>query len=95
MLVEIENDTNRVANINQDYVTCANAYYPPCERYQYQITITIDDGPSASKTGGENNLTTQLNFILSNVQSMIVYEQVPTYNAHSFIGNIGGQLGLR
>lgn len=88
------NDSELMSSSYGEYVMCINACEPPCERFQYEITVVNANIPSQNEARGGNNLTTQLNFIISNVQNMIVYEQVWTYNAHSFISNIGSQLGL-
>lgn len=92
--VKTFSDSNGTASVYEKFFKCINACYPPCERFQYQITVTNSESPSQHITVNENNRTTQLNFMLSNALNMIVYEQVCTYNAHSLISNIGAQLGL-
>lgn len=96
-----EQNGSNYSNVAINQATdCFSKCQRPCRRWQYDIqinrlpiSINTAESQRQLKTFRANGLA-QIQLIFPNQLDLAVSEQVPTYNFHSFLSNVGGQISL-
>lgn len=94
------NGTNYMEVAGNQIMECLSKCQRPCSRWKYDIEV--NRLPISLNSGVTQRLLkafhaeayAHIELILTNQLDVAVYEQVPTYNFHSFLSNIGGQISL-
>lgn len=87
ILSENSSVNSKTLEYSNNYDNCLRSCKSPCDRWHYDVSIrnTFDYR--------DMNMI-RIVFSLPNKLDLIIFEQMPTYNVHSFISNIGGQISL-